>query len=369
MPSTSEMPKPPKGSANDNLGPQMMCTIWILLAISTLVVFARVFVKLRTTRRLWWDDHLLILAMIAGYVHAIFVTRSVHNGLGRHMADIQLDKLSDTLRIGFYSFGGAFLSPMFGRLSFCLFLLSIVWSNTRIPRWPIYLFMIVQVLFNVISVILIYAQCGTHLARLWSFDVSVITHKCLNFKIQTYWNYIAGSVNTLTDLFLTVLPAVIVSFSSLTLKSRIGLICLLCLSFVAMIASIKRTVEAKMLSQFTDYTYDLCDYVQWIAIELNIVIIASTIPLLRPLFKKNGLSRVLQKEVTELPGSGYGNSSPSFEKGGSQTRTMSISSEENILSHRHLEPIAITRTVEVSVSYSSEDRSLAHAALIGLPIE
>ena len=108
------------------------------------------------------------------------------------MAYIDLDDLSDTLRIGFYSFAGGFLSPMAGRISFCLFLLSIVWNNPRIPRWPIYVFMVLQVVFNVVSVILIYAQCGTHLSAIWTFDLITLAHKCWNFKVQSYWGYVSG---------------------------------------------------------------------------------------------------------------------------------------------------------------------------------
>lgn len=311
---------------------------------------------------------MLVWAEMFGYLHAISLTVASKTGFGRHMKYIDSQDLSATLRAGYYSFAGAFLSPLFGRLSFCLFLLSLIWHSRRIPRWPLYVVMVTQVIVNVTSAILIYAQCGTHLSALWTFNVPEVVAHCWNFKIQTDWGYLAGSINSTTDLFLTIFPAVIVSFSSLTIKSRLGLICLLCLSFLAMIASIIKTIEAKMLSQFTDYTYDLVGYVEWGSIELNVVIIASSIPLLRPLFKKNGLSRVLQREITEMPDSDSVALRPSQEKESSATRTESISSQEHIF-HSRADPFIIQRTVEVDVSYSSEDRSLAHAALIGLPLD
>lgn len=45
------------------------------------------------------------------------------------------------------------------------------------------------------------------------------------------------AINSFTDLFLTILPAVIISFSSLSRKSRLGLVFLLCLSCVYVLAS------------------------------------------------------------------------------------------------------------------------------------
>lgn len=81
----------------------------------------------------------------------------------------------------------------------------------------------------------------------------------------------AAAFNTLTDLFLTVYPVIIVSFSSLSRKSRIGVISLLSLSLMfvppvssssrsrpdldsGMIAAIKRTLEAKTFMEYSDFT-------------------------------------------------------------------------------------------------------------------
>ncbi|GAM89182.1 hypothetical protein ANO11243_072190 [Dothideomycetidae sp. 11243] len=297
---------PPAAGPNVDRATEMLCVIWTLLSISTLVVLVRFFVKLKVTRRLWWDDWMLVWAEMFGYLHAISLTVASKTGFGRHMKYIDSQDLSATLRAGYYSFAGAFLSPLFGRLSFCLFLLSLIWHSRRIPRWPLYVVMVTQVIVNVTSAILIYAQCGTHLSALWTFNVPEVVAHCWNFKIQTDWGYLAG--------------------------------------------------------------YDLVGYVEWGSIELNVVIIASSIPLLRPLFKKNGLSRVLQREITEMPDSDSVALRPSQEKESSATRTESISSQEHIF-HSRADPFIIQRTVEVDVSYSSEDRSLAHAALIGLPLD
>jgi nicotinamide riboside transporter PnuC len=54
-------------TTDDNRAPPVQRTVWILLAISTIVIFTRLVVKLRTTRRLYLDDALMILALVSCY--------------------------------------------------------------------------------------------------------------------------------------------------------------------------------------------------------------------------------------------------------------------------------------------------------------
>lgn len=48
-----------------SLGPTMIRTIWVLLSISTIVFFARLYVKLRTVRRLFYDDLSMVVALVS----------------------------------------------------------------------------------------------------------------------------------------------------------------------------------------------------------------------------------------------------------------------------------------------------------------
>ena len=47
-----------------DLAPPVLRTVWVLLAISTVVVLTRFAVKFRTTRRLYMDDGLMTLAVV-----------------------------------------------------------------------------------------------------------------------------------------------------------------------------------------------------------------------------------------------------------------------------------------------------------------
>ena len=50
---------------DNNKGPKLLQTIWILRSISTIVVGLRIYTKIRKTRRLYWDDALMVLALVS----------------------------------------------------------------------------------------------------------------------------------------------------------------------------------------------------------------------------------------------------------------------------------------------------------------
>jgi len=159
-----------------------------------------------------------------------------------------------------------------------------------------------------------------------------------------------------------------------------------------MIASIVKTINSRALSETLDFTCtstpkemtctnyrsanhdtdDLVSFVLWISIELNVVMIVASVPLLKPLFKTKGLSRIVRNLTNSQMGSESGGRSFRMGVGKGSTRVNSASSEEDILgTHQQRTkagPMAITRTVEVSVTHTANDRTFVHAALVGLPV-
>lgn len=113
---------------------------------------------------------------------------------------------------------------------------------------------------------------------------------------------------------------------------------------------------------------DLCNYVIWMSIELNVVIIVASIPFLRPLFGKQGGQGQLH------PARRWQNSTLGSVLSGKGTRTTlsRIDSEENIIEarsnaypmERQGQGLEVTR--EVTVTYESSNLPFVHASLVGL---
>lgn len=147
---------------------------------------------------------------------------------------------------------------MMGRIAFCLTMLYIAGTGSKVHRWAKFVtatFIVLQVIVNLLAFVIFYAQCGTHLEVFWVPEKMMQVPKyCMDTKIQTDLGYFQGAFNCLTDAYLTFLPALLIEHTKLSIKKKFGLVCLLCLSIVALAASIGKTYEAKALSQVSDFT-------------------------------------------------------------------------------------------------------------------
>lgn len=50
--------------SDEDHGPRMLITTWSLVGLSGAFLTVRVICKLKTKRRLWWDDYVLILSWV-----------------------------------------------------------------------------------------------------------------------------------------------------------------------------------------------------------------------------------------------------------------------------------------------------------------
>ena len=135
---------------------------------------------------------------------------------------------------------------MFGRLSFCCFLLCVIDSDPKAKKWPVWTFLVLQVVVNMVAVFLLSSGCGSHLEVVFNMNITGFQEYCMDLGTQTNYAYFAGcewtliiktdprllnsvAFNTLTDLFLTVQPAVLIIHTKLATGNKIGVASLFCL--------------------------------------------------------------------------------------------------------------------------------------------
>ncbi|KAK4892412.1 hypothetical protein LTR27_009068 [Elasticomyces elasticus] len=139
-----------------------------------------------------------------------------------------------------------------------------------------------------------------------------------------------------------------------------------------MVASIVKTYEAKALSSVLDYTYDLIPWAIWISIELNVVIIVASLPLVRPMFIRSRHRRRLHVEQqTQKWESNSTFGSFMSSKKGPRSNLARVDSEEEIMPQdsfqmQEVHGGAINVTREVTVTYENTNQPFVHAALVGL---
>lgn len=194
---------------------------------------------------------------VCGLLHASFVTVAAQNGLGRHLLHLHWTEMDSTMYWSVVAVGWGWISPTFGRIAVLITMLFLTGTDPRTSKWPVLAFIALQSIVNSATIILFYTQCGTELDVFWSSQPALIFERCLDLRIQTDFGYFAGSFNVLTDAYLTLLPAILITHSRLTKRQKITLALMLCLSVLALVAAIVKTYEAKLLSSIIDYS---CEY-------------------------------------------------------------------------------------------------------------
>jgi hypothetical protein len=121
--------------------------------------------------------------------HAIFLTLAWRCGLGRHfdsLTEAQQQSVLELTVAGVELF--AIVTSVFGRISFCAFLLYIISPTDKAKRRTLYCVIGVQLAANLVCLIQIYAQCGAKLEALWNFTIAASTH-CQSPMVQTIVGY------------------------------------------------------------------------------------------------------------------------------------------------------------------------------------
>lgn len=85
--------------------------------------------------------------------------------------------------------GLAVTSPTFGRISFAIFLIMLLGPTAWIKRYILYFIVGTQVVINVVTLIQIYTQCGSHPSALWDPAVARIAH-CESPEVETIIGYV-----------------------------------------------------------------------------------------------------------------------------------------------------------------------------------
>ncbi|KAJ9307388.1 hypothetical protein DTO217A2_3070 [Paecilomyces variotii] len=276
---TVRSPVPHGQDKPSDLGTAVLVTIWTYLSVTTVVLMLRFYAQIRIQRKTATDDYFMILAWISQVIGNGLLTYSVHRGLGQHSNYLSFQDRVQVVRYEYIGAAWGIISPTLGRISYALFLLSVLWLLTTVRRIMLWILISLQVVLNFLAFIILFAQCHPT-SRVW--DPSVPGY-CVSVNVQPDIGFAQGAINTLSDLVLTVIGMTVVLHLNVRKWTKVVLAVLMGLSLIAMVASIVKTVELKRLESTVDFTYDTVPFVIWYTLENNVVMIAASIPKVRPL--------------------------------------------------------------------------------------
>ncbi|OTA82739.1 hypothetical protein M434DRAFT_37017 [Hypoxylon sp. CO27-5] len=266
----------------EDLGPAVLGVAWTFAGISMLIVSLRFYVRLGIVRKLTLDDYTTLLTLLFSLGNSVFLTISTSWGLGRHIETFSSEPLSAINAVKWVFLCELFgiMSPGFGRISFAILLLNLS-PPSKARRRFLWAVIWIQFVLDVGTVILIYAQCQP-IDGFWNKSINA---KCLPPYAQVYAGYLQSAVGSLVDLVLAVFPSTLFWNLNMQWKQKVFLSGIMGLEVVAMIASIVKIVQLRAITQVTDLTYTMAILAIWWTIEANLVLIAVSIPTIRPILK------------------------------------------------------------------------------------
>ncbi|KAL5326353.1 hypothetical protein ACEPPN_004037 [Leptodophora sp. 'Broadleaf-Isolate-01'] len=363
---------------DNDISPSALTAIWTGASIAIIVVVVRTFTQAKIVGRVGIDDYLMILSLASALLNTSLITSSIHWGTGRHW--YYLSDLERKMAVKYQVLAEVpgIAAPTLARISFSLFVLKFV-GPSRAKKWILWSVIWGQIISNLILIIIILAQCEIFSA-LWDPTVG---GRCWSLYAQIYASYVIGAINSLHDLILTFLPLMILRVLNMSLRIRVILATLMGMSIFTFVASIIKTVAIRNFGKRQDFTHNVVSFIIWFTIENYVVIIAASVPSIRPLLlylKKsnsqtgscalrtypgqttrrspNGYVSHHNEHVINIPHSGLKSYTQNTAVGlavGGNKNMADNESEEHILGFQNDSTAGITKTTTVRVTYNEED--------------
>ncbi|CAK7205284.1 hypothetical protein SEUCBS139899_008053 [Sporothrix eucalyptigena] len=255
-----------------------LVSIWSLTALSLAFLVARLLCKVCTRRRLWWDDHVMILSWVAMTVSVGLSTWAVTEGEGLHVWDVPPANYGVIGLLGNLTGTFSILGAVWSKTSFALTLLRLM-SSTRM-RVALWLAIVSMNIAMGLNAVFLWVRCMP-LVKTW--DPS-IPGTCWAPQVYPIYGIFAAGYSAVMDFVLALLPWKIVWRLQMKQQEKFGVAIAMSLGVVAGSMAIVKTSQIPTLSS-GDFTYASIPLIVWGAAESAVTIMAASIPVLRVLLR------------------------------------------------------------------------------------
>ncbi|ODH52184.1 hypothetical protein GX48_01741 [Paracoccidioides brasiliensis] len=248
-----------------------------LAGFCIVVVSLRCYARGMLDRHFWHDDYAVFLAIICSIIVLGCLIGEVYNGLGQSTSLLSSENREYLAKIGYIHaiFGTLGISAV--KISCGFFILRTI-DRGSIQR-PTKMMIGFLLTFTVITASIVIFQC-VPAAALWDSNLDPSAH-CLTIQSYTTIGLVTDAINTAIDIILSTLPLPLFYDSCPSTYSRMALIGIVALGYVACSAAVIKTVyRVRVLA--VPSMWRESDYTLWNNIELQIGILASSLPIIYP---------------------------------------------------------------------------------------
>ncbi|KAK3345825.1 hypothetical protein B0T25DRAFT_264654 [Lasiosphaeria hispida] len=248
-------------------GPRINAIVWLLVSVSAIFLFTRLYLKNCQNRGLWWDDWTLLAAWVCQTAQAGLVSYIIMLGYGKVVIPVENAPL---LGLPVNLLSTLLITANFlGKASFALTLLRIPAVWMRVIVWYILLTLA--------------ATLGLSCALVWieCFEFKRQS-SCVTVDVSVKYNMFSCVYSAVMDVALAFLPWKFIWTLQMSKKERIGVVIAMSMGIFAGAAAALKTVTLPTIH--TDPLASI-SLVTWGNAESAICIMAASIPILRALVR------------------------------------------------------------------------------------
>ncbi|KAF8246192.1 hypothetical protein K440DRAFT_662286 [Wilcoxina mikolae CBS 423.85] len=256
---------------------------YVSFVIAVLFVVARIYARCCIVGTFGLDDFFLILATLMSVAITVCVPIMFRYGIGKHLVNVSMD---DFLVGRMW----AWISQIFYYAALGCVKCAIIALYHRLATQKQHKMLLkvigAVVLGHGIAATITTAHMCDPVAIIWqpSFPIG-----CINILDFNYFN---ATFHILTDLMLAVIPIPILKGLQINRRKKIGLVIVFAVGALTILGTIARQVTNAIALNNMDFTWHWAPAELCTCIEVNMALICTSVPALRPLFK--GLMKTTQ---------------------------------------------------------------------------
>ncbi|KAL4804203.1 hypothetical protein BDV18DRAFT_162611 [Aspergillus unguis] len=273
--------------ASETKGPQVLGVFWAFYIMSLVMVTARLYIRARWLRNIGLDDYIIVLCMVIISAYTALTTVNVSLGYGKHTQAIVsnhgLAHLSNLLLMNYIDFAVGIMSFTVPKFAIAA-LLNRILNPGYFHRIWLWLLSALVFVSSSICIIILFTLCDPPEA-LWHPELMARGATCRPLTLLVGYAIFTGAMSAFADIYLAIYPVVVLARLQITLKKKLALCAALGMGSVACAISIVKCFQLPSLYDTADSTYASTNLVLWTSIESNVIIMASCIPTLGPLWE------------------------------------------------------------------------------------
>ncbi|KAF2996808.1 hypothetical protein E8E13_001694 [Curvularia kusanoi] len=261
----------------ENNGPLMSVVTWSLLSVAGVFLAFRLWIR-QSQGKFWLDDCALTVSWILLLIQVSINQDSINRGYGKHTLDLDLRNFDILMYNGAAELTIYTIAICLSKISFGLTLLRLTDGWYRLA---VYFAIATLAIFATPATIIPWVQC-TPLSKTF---VDFIPGHCINKQPSIIYGQFQAVWSALMDVMLAILPWRILWGLQMRTAEKIGVCVAMSLGIFAGVTSIIRSTYIQKLTA-QDVSYESYNAIIWAVAECSMAIVATSIPVLRVVFKQ-----------------------------------------------------------------------------------